>query len=104
PVLGRWAMVLLGYRSKAAKAGLGSILIAHLRGKQIFFATVVALTLAAGFLGITGIAIMIGIAVFTIICKSFFHRRLGGVTGDIFGAVGELSETSALVILALAQR
>jgi cobalamin synthase len=33
--------------------------------------------------------------------RSFFHRRLGGVTGDTFGAVGELSETSVLVLLAM---
>jgi adenosylcobinamide-GDP ribazoletransferase len=104
PVLGRWAMVLLGYRSKAAKAGLGSILIAHMRGKHLIVATLTTLVLAVVFLEITGIAIMIGIAVFTIACKTYFHRRLGGVTGDIFGAVGELSETSAMVILALAQR
>ena len=31
PILGRWAMVLLAYRSKAAKAGLGSSLIDHLQ-------------------------------------------------------------------------
>jgi adenosylcobinamide-GDP ribazoletransferase len=104
PVLGRWAMVLLGYRSKAAKEGLGSTLIAHMRGKHLIVATLTTLVLAVVFLEITGIAIMIGIAVFTIACKTYFHRRLGGVTGDIFGAVGELSETSAMVILALAQR
>jgi adenosylcobinamide-GDP ribazoletransferase len=104
PLLGRWAMVLLGYRSKAAKEGLGSILIAHMRGKHLIVATVTTLVLVAAFLDITGVSIMIGIAVFTITCKSYFHRRLGGVTGDIFGAVGELSETSVLVFLALAQR
>ena len=36
PVLSRWAMVLLGYRSKAAKAGLGSTLIDHLSAKHVF--------------------------------------------------------------------
>jgi adenosylcobinamide-GDP ribazoletransferase len=104
PVLGRWAMVLLGYRSKAAKAGLGSILIAHMRAKHLIVATVATLVLAAALLEIMGIAIMIGIAVFTIACKTYFHRRLGGVTGDVFGAVGELSETLVLVFLSLAQR
>ena len=33
PILGRWAMVLLAYRSTAAKAGLGSNLIEHLQTK-----------------------------------------------------------------------
>ncbi len=39
PILGRWAMVLLGYRSEAAKPGLGSTLIDHLKTKHVVFAT-----------------------------------------------------------------
>jgi adenosylcobinamide-GDP ribazoletransferase len=101
PVLGRWAMVLLGYQAQAAKEGLGSTLIVHMRGKHFFFATVITFLLAASFLKIIGVALIIVLAVFTMACKSYFHRRLGGVTGDIFGAVGELSETSVLVFLAL---
>jgi len=48
--------------------------------------------------------VMVWIAVFTLASKKYFHRRLGGVTGDTFGAVGELSETSVLVIIALGAR
>jgi adenosylcobinamide-GDP ribazoletransferase len=104
PLLGRWAMVLLAYRSIAAKEGLGATLIGHMAGRQLFFATVITGVLATVFSGVAGIALMIGTALFTRACKSYFHRRLGGVTGDIFGAVGELSETSVLVLLALVRR
>jgi cobalamin synthase len=44
---------------------------------------------------------MAWVAVFTVASKCYFHRRLGGVTGDTCGAVGELSETSVMVLLAL---
>jgi len=101
PVLGRWAMVLLGYRSRAAKPGLGSTLIDHLGTRQFILATAVTLFLAAVLLRGTGIAMIAWVAVFTLASKSYFHRRLGGVTGDTFGAVGELSEASVLVLLAL---
>lgn len=104
PVLGRWAMVLLGYRSQAAKPGLGSTLIDHLETKHVVFATFITLLLAAAILHGAGIAMMIWVAIFALASKKYFHRRLGGVTGDIFGAVGELSETSVLVILALGAR
>ncbi|HEU4344316.1 MAG TPA: adenosylcobinamide-GDP ribazoletransferase [Candidatus Binatia bacterium] len=104
PLLGRWAMVLLGYHSKAAKPGLGSNLIDHLETKHVFFATFITLVLIAAILHGIGIAMMIWIAVFSIASKKFFHRRLGGITGDTFGAVGELSETSVLVIFALGAR
>lgn len=101
PVLGRWAMVLLGYRSQAAKPGLGSTLIDHLQTKHVVLATIITLLLTAAILRSVGIAVMIWAALLSLASKKYFHRRLGGVSGDIFGAVGELSETSVLVILAL---
>ena len=104
PVLGRWAMVLLGYRSQAAKPGLGSNLIDHLKAKHVVLATFITLVFVAGILHAAGIVLMIWIAVFSLASKKYFHRKLGGVTGDTFGAVGELSETSVLVFLALGAR
>lgn len=101
PILGRWAMVLLAYRSKAAKAGLGSNLIDHLQTKHFLLATLLTLVLVTAIFLRNGIVMMAWVAVFTIVSKSYFHRRLGGVTGDVFGAVGELSETSVMVLLAL---
>jgi adenosylcobinamide-GDP ribazoletransferase len=101
PILGRWAMVLLAYRSKAAKAGLGSNLIDHLKTTHFLLATLLTLLLVAAILHGNGIAMMAWVALFTIASKNYFHRRLGGVTGDIFGAVGELSETLVMVLLAL---
>jgi adenosylcobinamide-GDP ribazoletransferase len=104
PILGRWAMVLLGYRSQAAKPGLGSVLIDHLKTKHVVFATFITLILVTAILHGAGIAMMIWVAIFVLASKRYFHRRLGGVTGDTFGAIGELSETSVLAILALGTR
>ena len=101
PILGRWTMVLLAYRSKAAKAGLGSNLIDHLQTKHFLLAPLLTLLLVTAIFRRNGIVMMAWVAVFTIASKNYFHRRLGGVTGDIFGAVGELSETSVMVLLAL---
>jgi adenosylcobinamide-GDP ribazoletransferase len=104
PVLGRWSMVLLGFRSAAAKPGLGAALIAHLAPRHFVLASLITVLFAAVTLRATGVALLAWVTVFTLASKSYFHRRLGGVTGDIFGAVGELSETSVLVFVALAGR
>jgi adenosylcobinamide-GDP ribazoletransferase len=104
PILSRWAMVLLAYRSLAAKPGLGSSFIGHLESKHVAVATVISVILVAAILRGTGIALIFLTGVFTWLVKTYFHRRLGGVTGDIFGAVGELSETSVLIFLALGAR
>ena len=101
PILGRWAMVLLAYRSTAAKAGLGSNLIEHLQTRHFVLATLLTMLLVAAIFRGNGVVMMAWVAIFTILSKSYFHRRLGGVTGDVFGAVEELSETSVMVLLAL---
>jgi adenosylcobinamide-GDP ribazoletransferase len=100
-ILGRWAMVLLAFRSQAAKAGLGANLIGHLQTSHLLLATLLTLLLVAAIFRGNGIVMMAWVAIFTVASKSYFHRRLGGVTGDTCGAVGELSETSVLVLLAL---
>jgi adenosylcobinamide-GDP ribazoletransferase len=100
-ILGRWAMVLLAFRSNAAKAGLGSNLIGHLQTSHLLLATLLTLLLVATIFRGNGIVMMAWVAIFTVASKSYFHRRLGGVTGDTCGAVGELSETSVMVLLAL---
>lgn len=104
PLLSRWTMVLLAYHSKAAKEGLGSMFIANLEAKHFFCATFVTLLLAVTIQPIAGITLMAWVAVFTLACKLYFHRCLGGVTGDTFGAVGELSESSVMVAMALVSR
>jgi adenosylcobinamide-GDP ribazoletransferase len=101
PILGRWAMVLLGYRSKAAKTGLGSNLIVHLKTGHFLVATFLTVFLVVAILRGNGVIMMVWITLFTLASKNFFHRRLGGIAGDIFGAVGELSEASVMVLLAL---
>jgi adenosylcobinamide-GDP ribazoletransferase len=104
PMLGRWAMVLLAYRSRSAKPGLGSMLVDQLKSKHFIGASLVAAVFAAAILRALGVAILLWVALFTLAAKKFLHRRLGGVSGDTFGAVGELSETSVFVLLAWAAR
>jgi adenosylcobinamide-GDP ribazoletransferase len=104
PVLSRWTMVLLAYHANAAKAGLGALFIGHLKAQHFLGATLMTLLLIAAIGQLLGIALMVWLALFTLACKHYFHRRLGGVTGDTFGAVGELSESSVMVAMALVSR
>jgi adenosylcobinamide-GDP ribazoletransferase len=104
PVVSRWAMVLLAHRSKPAKDGLGSMWIGHMEPTHFLLATVAALVLVAGLQQVVGLIMMTWVALFTMGWKRYFHRRLGGVTGDTFGAVGEMSEASVLVLLALGSK
>lgn len=104
PTLARWAMILFGYRAAAAKEGLGAHMVEHMGRAQIVFATLTALVVAAVFSKLTGLAVMALVALLALALKKYFHKRLGGLTGDLFGAVAELSETIALVAFAVGER
>ncbi len=104
PIISRWAMVVLGYRSLSAKAGLGSSFIGPLENKHVAVASIISVMLLGVILRAGGIALILLTGLFTWAIKTYFHRRLGGINGDIFGAVGELTETFALVFLALGAR
>ncbi len=104
PVLSRWAMVVLAYRSVSAREGLGQIVVEHVRGHHLFLATIVTLALVFAISGKVGLLIAMAILLFTLSSRFYLHRRLGGVTGDTFGAVGELTETFSLVVFASLQR
>jgi adenosylcobinamide-GDP ribazoletransferase len=93
--------VLFGYRSVPAKAGLASTLLEHLETKHIVYATLITVILTTAILRVAGMLLIICVGIFALAAKKYFHRRLGGITGDTFGAVGELSETSIFVCLAL---
>lgn len=104
PMLARWAMVLLGYHARAAKPGLGAIFLDHLGNRQLVYATLITLVCIAALLREVGLVLMTWVTLFALASKIYFHRRLGGITGDTFGAVSELSEASVLFFLALGAR
>jgi adenosylcobinamide-GDP ribazoletransferase len=104
PVLSRWAMVLLGYRAVPTRSGLGSSFIGHLENKHVAVASIIAVILVVVILRAIGIALILLTGLFTCAIKTYFHRRLGGINGDSFGFVGELTETFAMVFLALGAR
>jgi len=100
PVLGRWAMVVLAFGSESAREGMGRIMVEHVQGRHVLLATAFTLLLIIPIAGRTGLLIALSVALLTLVSSRVLHRRLGGVTGDTFGAVGELSETTAFVIFA----
>lgn len=104
PMIARWAMVWFAYRSTAAKRGLAALLLARMDGARLLLATIFTLVAAAVFSGARGLAVMALVALLAFAAKKYFHRRLGGLTGDLFGAVAELSEAAALAAFAAGQR
>ena len=97
-------MVLLAYRATAARDGLGALMVAQLDARHLAAATSISAIVVAATAPVFGLLVMGAVALLTIALKSYFHRRLGGITGDICGATEELCETSVLVLCACGLR
>jgi adenosylcobinamide-GDP ribazoletransferase len=105
PLLGRMAQVQMTTGALRARAdGLGAAFIGGAGAFQFIAAYLTTVASAWLFLGLQGLYCCIILYIITWGIKSWSHRRLGGVTGDIIGCASELNEIAALLaILAFAK-
>lgn len=101
PMLGRWAMLVLAYNSRSPHEGLGRIMVQYMKGRHLLWGSLFTVTLCAIVAGFLGLWLVLSVFLFACAMRGYFRRRIGGVTGDTCGAVGEMTETLSLTILAL---
>lgn len=100
PMAARFSQVQLTVGARRARTdGLGSLFISGAGIWQFIAAYAVTLTAAYLLLGIRGIYCAIVLYAFTWLFKSWFHKRLGGITGDVIGCVSEFNEILCLLVL-----
>ncbi len=99
PVLGSWAMVLaITAFPYARKNGVGQAFKQGATELKLIIASLITLAAAVLLAGWWGIAIMAITCLVTIMIGFFFKSRLGGLTGDTYGAVKEVNEAMVLII------
>lgn len=105
PVAGRWAMVVLSSLSQYARTegGIGKAFSGANTGTLVI-ATVVTAGAIAGLLGWAWLAILPGLGMYIWLVSVFFRRRLGGVTGDVFGFQSETGGALFLVLFLIISR
>ena len=99
PVFARWSLVIFLYGSAAADASARAI-AENVRAWHLLVTTTATLTFAAFLVGRTGLWIGLYLSLFTLLTRTYLHRRHGGVRCDNFGALIELSETLSLILFA----
>jgi adenosylcobinamide-GDP ribazoletransferase len=117
PVFSKWAMVIAMYHAKSArKDGIGRTFLEHTGFKQVVFATSVLLLVTFvlfyplhyflpfsfhWIMGLFTLFLCSEMALILLIClilKNIFTARFGGLTGDNFGAIHEISEVLFLAV------
>ncbi len=102
PVLSRNAMVSALYLFPAARPdGMAATFRAEVKTRHSIISGGLALALALALIGpLPGLAVAIAGWLIALGLAMYFARRLGGLTGDTLGAIGEISDMTLLVILA----
>lgn len=101
--MGRSSMVLVCYRSPYARSGegLGKPFAENIALREVLISSALTFGIAFLLMGVKGMVLFLGIGLFSIGYRLFFLKKLGGVTGDILGAVNELTELLCLILLVI---
>jgi adenosylcobinamide-GDP ribazoletransferase len=99
PVLGRWFILVAARQPSARPGGMGDSFAASLTPRMLFIAAVLPFLLIVGGGwrgGQTVLAALLAVLA-TFIILRMARTRLGGVTGDVFGLVVEMTELIVLL-------
>ena len=100
PTVARMSQVQMATGAlRARNDGLGAAFVGGVGYFQFVIAWLTTLAVSFVFLGLAGLYGCCILYLLTWGCKAWFHRRLGGITGDVIGCVSELNEIAALLTL-----
>lgn len=103
PAVARFGQVLtMTGASHARQDGLGAAFVSGSGKASLFVAFATAAAAGFYFLGLKGGIALAAVCLFTFAGRSFFMRKLGGLTGDTIGCLSELNEIIVLVIISTA--
>lgn len=102
PVLGRLAMVIaITSYPYARPEGIGKAFAAHAGRSALYIAAVTAALLVVP-LGPVALVALAAAVLFAVVFSRYVTQALGGLTGDTYGAVTELTEVVVLFIFVIA--
>ena len=103
PILARWVLVAVSYKLEYLRAhGAGSSMLGRFDDRNLAIASALTI-LGTVFFHSRDVLIAYAVAIVaTIAMRAFYRRWLGGITGDLIGACGEIVEV--LVMLTMAAR
>ncbi len=94
-------MVLAACLSEYARVGggLGKDFVETVSPLNLLTATLFASVAAGVMMGWRGGIVILFVGGITLIGVIYFKKRLGGVTGDVLGAVNEVNEVMVLLVI-----
>ncbi|WP_232020242.1 adenosylcobinamide-GDP ribazoletransferase [Sulfuriflexus mobilis] len=98
PVLGRAVLLVLFLTTPYVRAnGLGAAMAAGLPRRAVIVVVVLSLAVVLFLAGIDGLWLVLAVMLVFIVLRTGVMRRIGGITGDVAGALVEITEATILV-------
>ena len=98
--LGRWMVLLVVRQPLARSAGLGEAFVKGMNWKTLAAASILPFGFVT-FAGLHGLAGLVATCLIGLLIIFLARRRLGGMTGDVFGLLIEISEIVVLLVFAV---
>ena len=103
PAVSRWAMVyaIVAHPYARKGEGLGTSFKDEATLPRAAIATVVTLAACGGLMRLDGLAVMAGAWLVAAAAAWYLSSKLGGLTGDTYGAINEVVQVAVLVLVPL---
>jgi adenosylcobinamide-GDP ribazoletransferase len=102
PTMSRWAMVnAIFVYPYARPSGLGTSFKDSVNWRQFLVATLITLIVAIVLFRVAGLAIIAFTWVVITLIALYLKRQLGGLTGDTYGAINEISVASVFLMVTM---
>lgn len=100
PIIGRFLLTLCIYLFPYARTtGKGSIFSDGMNRGDLYLSLGITLILSILIRRVIGLLVFIVVTILGLIFASYVNKRIGGLTGDNYGAICELSEVMSLLFL-----
>jgi adenosylcobinamide-GDP ribazoletransferase len=102
PVISRWLMVYAIFTfSYARPSGLGKAYKQATGNWQFAIATLITIAIATGLFKLAGLVILFVVWILVLAVAYYLKRKFAGLTGDTYGAINEVAESSVFIIVSL---
>jgi adenosylcobinamide-GDP ribazoletransferase len=102
PIMGRWAMTYSIFAHPYPRlSGMGKAFKDEANLGKLIIATFISLSIGFALTWLVGLGVIASVWVMTAVLGSFLQAKFGGLTGDSYGAIAEVSETTVPFVILL---
>ncbi len=102
PAIARWTMVYAVFAHPYAREqGLGTVFHQQKTFPWLVIATAIILAASIGLMRLEGLAITAAALIVAMLMGVYLNKKLGGLTGDAYGAINEVIQVAVLILIPL---